>query len=176
MFYFLAGNFIGSQMYTKGQPCSSCPGSCSTQNPGLCNAITGQSLPKTPVDQPFQPILTTQPIQPLQPIQPIQSIQSIQSAQPITIQQPINTIPQSQQPINVQPPINAQQSQQQFAVLQQQPAAQPQQPLFVQPQNSASSFVSSPSNTFFANQPQRPFSTFMRPVNGMFNRFFTFFG
>ena len=44
--YGVAGNFIRSEMYQKGDPCSQCPAgtSCSSEYPGLCSGTPDQPL------------------------------------------------------------------------------------------------------------------------------------
>ena len=44
--YGVAGNFIRSEMYQKGEPCSQCPAgtSCSSEYPGLCSGTPDQPL------------------------------------------------------------------------------------------------------------------------------------
>jgi hypothetical protein len=159
-------------MYSRGPACSKCPAgtSCSSKNPGLCSSSGRNPLTdpvRTPVVQ-DSPALVGEPVVPQQPILPIVPSQPDLPVQP-------------QQTANQRPPFFFQQPQgpgqntnsNNFVLVQQPPipVQQPQIPV-QQPQIPEQQ----PQIPF--QQPQRPLQqfSFMRPVNGMFNRFFTFLG
>ena len=64
--YGMAGNFIRSEMYQQGEPCSECPAgtSCSGEYPGLCSGTPDQPLTIRPpiiLPEDFPGFPTSQP-------------------------------------------------------------------------------------------------------------------